>query len=381
MLAEPGKSPDESLNPDSESTLKKSGFVTRNPISIFSLIKNAKDEEGKKKLNQLLETLRKKLPEGFKIGAAVGEGDCFFDSVAQGLNELKDKGLITDSKGFSVKSLRENCKQYAQQVDRSKEDPWLGSALKKESEKLCEYIPRIEFTAEDIENTSSSSEIKILKLESAIWGRPEIEGKMICEKYGVKIRIIELRDEEIDGLHVTEGKIGTGENVIYIVNYRNHFVSLLSSIQQDIERNQNVNREEVYGIKNKSVIPLKSTKNSLYERSGTSQRSPGKENTPPQGSVKQSLYSNGSSCVFFYDKFKDSDLGNDESPLRKKFNSIIKDLKENKLTHQGSIKLISSKGGIKYLRAKLSGKDRLLFTQVKYNNEDVFCYVRSSSGS
>ncbi|GFY40399.1 uncharacterized protein TNIN_400281 [Trichonephila inaurata madagascariensis] len=191
---EPGKSHNESLNPDSKSTLKKSDFVTRKPISIFRLIKKTKNEEEKKKLNQLLETLRKKLPEGFKIGAAVGEGDCFFDSIAQGLNELKDKGLITGSKGFSVKSLRENCKQYAQQVNQSKKGSWLNSALKGEGEKLCEYIPRIEFTAEDIENTSSGSEIKILKLKNAIWGRPEVEGKMICEKYSIKIRIIELRD-------------------------------------------------------------------------------------------------------------------------------------------------------------------------------------------
>ncbi|WP_341822268.1 hypothetical protein [Wolbachia endosymbiont (group A) of Clivina fossor] len=239
-------------SPSSESTLKKSDFVTREPISIFSQIKNAKDEE-KKELNQLLEILRKKLPEGFKIGAAVGEGDCFFDSVAQGLNELKDKGLITGSKGFSVKSLRESCKQYAQQVDQS-EGSWLDNALKVEIEELCEYIPRIEFTAEDIKNASSGSEIKILKLENAIWGRPEVEGKMICEKYGVKIRTIELRDEEIDGLYVTKGKVGTGNNIIYIVNYRNHFVPLLSNIEKDIKRSIKVSREEAYG----NVIGLNS---------------------------------------------------------------------------------------------------------------------------
>lgn len=53
--------------------------VTREPISIFSQIKKAENEERKEELNRLLEALRKKLPEGFKIGAAVGEGDCFFD--------------------------------------------------------------------------------------------------------------------------------------------------------------------------------------------------------------------------------------------------------------------------------------------------------------
>ncbi|WP_250295844.1 CCDC174 family protein [Wolbachia endosymbiont of Oedothorax gibbosus] len=260
-----------------DTALKRS--VTREPISIFSQIKNAKDEE-KKELNQLLEILRKKLPEGFKIGAAVGEGDCFFDSVAQGLNELKDKGLITSSKGFSVKSLRESCKQYAQKGS------WLGNALKREGEKLCEYIQHIEFTSEDIESASSDSGIKTLKLENAIWGRPEIEGKIICEKYGAKIRIIELRDEEIDGLHVTKGKVGKG-NTIYIANYRNHFVPLLSNIEKDIKRSIKVSREEAYGNVvgsnsnniSRSYIstPLQDIENSSHEQSDHS-RSTGKEN-------------------------------------------------------------------------------------------------------
>uniref|UniRef100_A0A8D8S5R0 OTU domain-containing protein n=1 Tax=Cacopsylla melanoneura TaxID=428564 RepID=A0A8D8S5R0_9HEMI len=273
-------------SPSSESTLKKSDFVTRDPISIFSRIKNASDEEEKKKLNQLLETLRKKLPEGFKIGAAVGEGDCFFDSIAQGLNELKDKGLITGSKGFSVKSLRENCKQYAQQVNQSKKGSWLGSALK-EDEKLCEYILHIEFTAGDIENTSSGSETKILKLENAIWGRPEVEGKMICEKYGVKVRTIELRDEDIGGVHVTKGKLGTGDNIIYIVNYRDHFAPLLSNIKKDIKRSKKVSREEVYGNVvgsssnniSQSYIskPLQDIENSSHEQSNHS-KSTGEKN-------------------------------------------------------------------------------------------------------
>ncbi|WP_353283779.1 DEAD/DEAH box helicase family protein [Wolbachia endosymbiont (group A) of Lypha dubia] len=78
------------------------------------------------------------------------------------------------------------------------------------------------------------------------------------------------------------------------------------------------------------------------------------------------------STIFFYKEFNDHDLGNGESFLRKKFNTTIKDLKENKLTCQGNIKLISSRGGIKYLRAKLSDSDRLLFTSIEHNGEDVF---------
>ncbi|MFJ5423140.1 hypothetical protein ACIPNH_00210, partial [Wolbachia endosymbiont of Drosophila barbarae] len=241
----------QNLSPDG-AALKR--VITREPISIFSQIKNVKDEEKKEKLTQLLETLKKNLPEGFKIGAAVSAGDCFFDSVAQRLNELKGKGLIASDEGFNVQSLRRGCKEYAQRELNTSKNSWLNKLLDKESEKLPEYIPRIEFTAEDIKNASSGSAVGILNLQNAIWGRPEVEGKMICEKYDVKIKIIELRDEEIGEVHVTKGKLGTGNNIIYIVNYRNHFVPLLKDIEKDVEEYIEVSREEVYGLGSHSFI-------------------------------------------------------------------------------------------------------------------------------
>ncbi len=184
------------LNPDSESTLEKSSFVTRYSIPIFSKIKNVKDDKEKKeKLNQLLDALRKKLPVGFKIGAAVGEGDCFFDSVAQGLNELKGKGLITSDEGFNVKSLRRGCKEYAQKESSAPQSSWLNKLLDKESEKFYEYIPRIEFTVEDIKNSRSDSAVGILNLQNAIWGRPYIEGKILCNEYKVNLYYMEVQDD------------------------------------------------------------------------------------------------------------------------------------------------------------------------------------------
>jgi hypothetical protein len=48
------------------------------------------------------------IPNGFIIGEAAGEGDCFFDSVAQGMNELCIPGGP-----FDVKFLRQACFNYA----------------------------------------------------------------------------------------------------------------------------------------------------------------------------------------------------------------------------------------------------------------------------
>ncbi|XP_073986057.1 uncharacterized protein [Rhodnius prolixus] len=261
--------------------LNHNTLLTRYPIRIFKQINKAEGEK-KKEFEELLGKLRENLPKGFKIGAAVGKGDCFFDSVAQGLNELRNKGLITN-----VKSLRKSCKQYARQVNQSKKGSWLSNALEGEGEELCEYIPRIEFTAEDIKNASPDSEIKILKLENAVRGRPEIEGKMICEKYKVKIKVIELREEQVDGLNVTKDKVGTGNNIIYIVNYRTHFVPLLSKVEKDTNKSIKVSREEAYGNvvgSNSNNIsqsyistPLQDIENSPIKQ-GSHSRSPCKEN-------------------------------------------------------------------------------------------------------
>lgn len=254
--------------------------VTREPISIFSQIKNANDEEKKKGLTQLLETLKKNLPEGFKIGAAVSAGDCFFDSVTQGLNELKGKGLIASDEGFNVQSLRRGCKEYAQRELNTSKNSWLNKLLDKESEKLPEYIPRIEFTAEDIKNASSGSVVGTLNLQDAIWDRPYIEGQILCNEYKVNLCYMEVQDDLIieNGkfyLRLEEdGKTKRGEEVsdvilknvikadsenteqkaIHILNYKQHFVPLLKDIEKDIEEYIEVSRKEVYGLGSHSFI-------------------------------------------------------------------------------------------------------------------------------
>ncbi|WP_264331251.1 OTU domain-containing protein [Wolbachia endosymbiont (group B) of Erebia ligea] len=48
-----------------------------------------------------MHNLKSAYPEKLKIGAAIKTGDCFFDSVAQGLNELN----IKPDHYFTAKSL------------------------------------------------------------------------------------------------------------------------------------------------------------------------------------------------------------------------------------------------------------------------------------
>ncbi|WP_265027626.1 OTU domain-containing protein [Wolbachia endosymbiont (group B) of Chorthippus parallelus] len=228
-------------------------LLTRDPIFIFQQVKEAIDEKEKEKFEGLVKNLREHLPSGFKIGAAVGAGDCFFDSVAQRLNELKN------SKIFSVKSLREDCVNSANKYrDEIIKDAGGGgyflpqkniafSDLGNIKDEKGNDVPDVKKTfnryLESIRKTAEEGDYPI-------WGRPEIEGKIICEKYKVKIKVIELRDEGIgeDKLYVTTGEVGEGDDIVYIVNYRNHFVPLLSKIEKDIESNVEVYREEVYDV-------------------------------------------------------------------------------------------------------------------------------------
>ncbi|WP_264338384.1 hypothetical protein [Wolbachia endosymbiont (group A) of Cheilosia soror] len=194
------------------------------------------------------------MPDGFKIGAAVEAGDCFFDSVAQGLNELKNKSSIIIGERFNVKSLRESCQQYAKQ---SKSSSWLSKNLKKGKDSIQKYASRIGFTVKDVKDSSSNSVIRKLELEDAICGRNEIEGKIICEKYNVKIKVI--------GLYEEESTTGEGDNVVYIVNYGEHFVPLLSNIEKDIEDDMPVSREKIYGVSSNTLEKPKAEKKDLNE--------------------------------------------------------------------------------------------------------------------
>ncbi|WP_261368573.1 tetratricopeptide repeat protein [Wolbachia pipientis] len=179
------------------------------------------------------------LPENFKVEQAIGGGDCFFDSVAQGLKRLKPE------MDFTVKSLREVCKRFAQN-QLENDQSWLKGALRNEAEPISVYVPRIEFTANDIEQKSGS--VNVLGLTLPIWGRSEIEGRIICKEYNVKLHVVEKHVVEgkevwLDQIVNSEGSRSMDsidyneENTIHIINRGNaHFEPILST--QEIQHNK-----------------------------------------------------------------------------------------------------------------------------------------------
>ncbi len=141
------------------------------------------------------------LPENFEIKKALGGGDCFFDSFLKGLVALQTQPEADNS----VKSLRIACREYARKEVKSP-NSWLRGALRTEGRDLDEYVPRIEYTSADIASAPDH-----LNLAAPIWGRPDIEGRILCEKYGVQLHLIE--QQEVDGtamfLHQIVDRLGS----------------------------------------------------------------------------------------------------------------------------------------------------------------------------
>lgn len=392
----------------------------RKPIALFRQIEksrnlrkflsNSLDSFHSKKLQKLFDRFREKATrrnnlsseltsrltrayhEKLKIGASISEGDCFFDSVAQGLNELN----IKPGHRFTAKSLREDCENYARanansdlwvykkitrdaeeggyfvgegnldskviakernsedekgisaQTDWCKDEEiitqytedeffsWLLEEYREDREgKILEILKnrygkdndllredynkyetsKEEEISEDEEETSEDEEeisedgkekgekvtikpdysesfskylnnIKNMSTETnslAIWGRPEIEGKMICEKYKVKIEVIALEEEPIDNIYITTGEVGEGDKVVRIVNYMRHFVPLLSEISEDITESQPVSNEEIFG----EVTEASASEQPVRQKSSTSEPIFSNKSTPISNQSEQ----------------------------------------------------------------------------------------------
>ncbi|XP_044747420.1 uncharacterized protein LOC123308712 [Coccinella septempunctata] len=200
------------------------------------------------------------LPENFEVGQAIGGGDCFFDSVTQGLEQLKPKI------DFSVQILRNVCRRLAidnQQLRnkvirdaKNNYDPTvvLPDPSISDDELWNAYLAGIEYTGEDIKilhsnNPSLYESITSLKygstLQAPIWGRPDIEGQLICNEYHIKLHIIE-KSPRVGYLNqVIDGSVSRSVdsvdyndiNTIHIINKENaHFEPILRT--REIQHNK-----------------------------------------------------------------------------------------------------------------------------------------------
>ncbi|BET35366.1 MULTISPECIES: OTU domain-containing protein [Wolbachia] len=111
----------------------------------------------------------------------------------------------------------------------------------------------------DIENTVTETD------SSPIWGRSNIEGRMICDKYKVELRVYSIEEDSqkitvtkitahdddpevfIQDINLNQLEIDSSKKTVGVVNYMRHFVPLLSEISEDITESQPVSNEEIFG--------------------------------------------------------------------------------------------------------------------------------------
>ncbi|WP_265022530.1 OTU family ubiquitin thioesterase [Wolbachia endosymbiont (group B) of Ischnura elegans] len=277
----------------------------RKPIALFRQIK------GKKKSNKLLHNLKSTYPRELKIGAAIKTGDCFFDSVAQGLNELN----IKPDHYFTAKSLRKDCADYVEQ--HGKQDSWAYKAVIKDAAIGGYFValegpygpiqdPKTKINMIDEKKTFHEYLKNIKNMATGagsapIWGRPNIEGRMICDKYKVELYIysieegsqkvtvtkITAHDDDpavfIQDIDLNQLEIDSSKKTVGVVNYMRHFVPLLSKIPSDITENQSVSNEEIFG----EVTEASASEQPVRQKSSTSEPIFSNKSTPISNQSEQ----------------------------------------------------------------------------------------------
>lgn len=107
-------------------------------------------------------------PDNFYVGQAIGNGSCFFDSFRQSLEQQTGEQV-------TVEKLRNDCREFAQ-----KNPPeWFVDAIansydnngQRRNETVSDYTANI--------------------MNNSRWGDSDIEGRILCEKYGVKLHVVE----------------------------------------------------------------------------------------------------------------------------------------------------------------------------------------------
>lgn len=241
-------------NPDEQSRRteqdkkdNKQIHVANFPIEKFNRVKLQNEVYVKQQLTG-------RIPANYRIVDAISHGDCFFDAFAQGLNHL------TGTNAHTVDTLRLLCSKFAQdceEIDQKNKQlsqnnqplianpyDWLKEAIMGDEKNVANYqnyLARIAFTWEQMEENHR----KGILLGEATWGRPEIEGRILCQHFGVQLHINGVLDEPRGGVLVAETSVSeTGEEyspqlpidkynnpkLIHMIQYHLHFVPLLPEL-------------------------------------------------------------------------------------------------------------------------------------------------------
>ncbi|WP_375316768.1 ankyrin repeat domain-containing protein [Wolbachia endosymbiont (group A) of Opomyza germinationis] len=151
------------------------------------------------------------LPENLKIGLATTNGDCFFDSFRQGLEQ--QLGIQVN-----VEQLRCYCRDFA----RNNPPEWFINAIANSHDNSGRV------------RTETLDSYASVIVNSNRWGDPEVEGRILCEKYQVKLHVIEKLSYLLHlQQRVLDGERGFGKNINSIIMDFNSDETFASKLQND----------------------------------------------------------------------------------------------------------------------------------------------------
>ncbi|CAI5594043.1 MULTISPECIES: OTU domain-containing protein [Wolbachia] len=120
-------------------------------------------------------------PDNFYVGQAIGNGSCFFDSFRQSLEQQTGEQVTAEK-------LRNDCREFAQ-----KNPPkWFTNAIVNSHDNNGQH------RSETVDNYTADI------MCNSRWGDPDVEGRILCEKYKVKLHVIENQTVDNQDLSLHE---------------------------------------------------------------------------------------------------------------------------------------------------------------------------------
>jgi len=149
--------------------------------------------------------------EGFDVLQAVDNGDCFFAAFAEGLSHLKGEQFTHTQMRRDV-AAAERSETIIRKIGR---DGGAGG-----------YAGVIEWQ-DKIAKSCDTGEIPV-------WGRGQIEGVLLCNKYGVNLTIIDVYADHEEVLRIGENEFepesGKAAETIYMASYPGHFFPIVTRV-------------------------------------------------------------------------------------------------------------------------------------------------------
>ena len=194
------------------------------------------------------------LPPDRFLGTAVRNGECFLDSIAQHINAslettrevaanadatAQNKELSLSNHSYSVKYLRLLCHHYVHNKSPDWVRPLISHGQRIEIDYRA-YLDNITSTAEEFEAGIQEKRLP----DTAVWGVPEIEGRILCDLFKIQLHIIELYENDDNTYSIDEKIVNKDvayitqkfkpedydkdDNMIHLVSYKNHIVPIWS---------------------------------------------------------------------------------------------------------------------------------------------------------